>query len=76
MTKENIPKIADFGLSQMLVPGFMVTQDSSGTLSYAPPEVLEKKPHDFTADLWSMGVILYYMLAGVKPFRGPTPKDV
>ena len=47
-----------------------------GTLSYVAPEVLLRKPYNKEVDIWSMGVILFYMLSGRLPFRGSKEQEV
>ena len=41
---------------------------SQGTPLYMAPELIEEKPYDHTADLWSLGCILYELLVGQPPF--------
>lgn len=60
-------KIMDFGLSKVLGPVEKVT-DGFGTLTYVAPEVLTRKPYNKQVDIWSLGVIIFYMLSGVFPF--------
>ena len=60
-------KIMDFGLSKILAPQERVN-DGFGTLSFVAPEVLIRQPYNKQIDIWSMGVILYYMLTGCLPF--------
>uniref|UniRef100_A0A5F9C9D7 non-specific serine/threonine protein kinase n=1 Tax=Oryctolagus cuniculus TaxID=9986 RepID=A0A5F9C9D7_RABIT len=63
-------KLADFGLSCHLPKGELV-QGFRGTPEYSAPEVFQPEPHDpFPADTWSLGVILFAMLAGPMPFSG------
>nr|XP_008272320.1 serine/threonine-protein kinase MARK2-like [Oryctolagus cuniculus] len=63
-------KLADFGLSCHLPEGELV-QGFRGTPEYSAPEVFRQEPYDpFAADLWSLGVILFAMLAGAMPFSG------
>ena len=63
-------KIVDFGLSRFFSKdseaGLMETQ--YGTPLYQAPEILNGKGYDETADLWSVGIILFQMIAGVLPF--------
>jgi serine/threonine protein kinase len=61
-------KIVDFGLSKIIGPSQLCTE-SCGTLTYAAPEVILKKPYGFSADVWSLGVIAYLLLAGELPFN-------
>lgn len=60
-------KIMDFGLSKVLAPQERVN-DGFGTLTFVAPEVLIRQPYNKQIDIWSMGIILYYMLTGCLPF--------
>ncbi len=62
-----ILKIMDFGLSKVLAPTEKVS-DGFGTLSFVAPEVLIRKPYNKQIDIWSMGIMLYYMLTSCLPF--------
>jgi serine/threonine protein kinase len=68
-------KIMDFGLSKILSPNEKMV-DGYGTLSYVAPEVLLRTPYNKEVDIWSMGVILFYMLSGKLPFRGRKEQEV
>ena len=62
-------KIMDFGLSKILSSQEKMV-DGFGTLSYVAPEVLLRSPYNKEIDIWSLGVILYYILCGHLPFKG------
>lgn len=64
-------KIADFGYATLLAgkSGNGILTTALGTLSYAAPEILNKKPYvGSTADLFSCGVILFILVTGKLPF--------
>lgn len=46
-----------------------------GTPDYIAPEILLNQPHTFTADYWSLGVIIYELLCGEPPFHGETETE-
>ena len=60
-------KISDFGQSKKLGPG-ETTRTVCGTPGYRPPEMYENESYDHSADLFSAGVILFFLLAGYQPF--------
>nr|XP_012602626.2 MAP/microtubule affinity-regulating kinase 3-like [Microcebus murinus] len=52
-------------------------QTCCGTTLYMAPEILEgKKYHGPTADVWSLGVVLYVFVTGTVPFTGDSPKEL
>lgn len=67
-------KILDFGLARLLTAPAGRTID--GTPAYMSPEQLRGGPVDQRTDLWSLGIVLYEMLAGAPPFRGSTIVDI
>ena len=70
----NSLKIIDFGLTVTL--GYEETvNDLMGTVTYLAPEVYTNKPYDFKVDVWSIGVILYYLLSGILPFDDENLND-
>lgn len=61
-------KLADFGLGQLLQDGSFL-RTSCGSYNYAAPEVISgEKYFGPEVDIWSAGVVLYVMVAGVLPF--------
>jgi calcium/calmodulin-dependent protein kinase I len=66
-SRKPVVKIMDFGLSKIL--GAKETADEGyGTLVFVAPEVLMRQPYNKAIDIWGVGVITYYALAGVLPF--------
>ena len=68
-------KIADFGLSKMILPTEKM-ETACGTLSYVAPEVLTMQGYGHEADLWSIGVIMFLILCGKLPFDGANHDDI
>lgn len=62
-------KIADFGLSKMVVPEEMMKMPC-GTLTYVAPEVLSMRGYGREADLWSVGCIMHLLCV---PRNRPNP---
>jgi len=60
-------KIADFGFARRVHSPLSLTT-RCGTPTYVAPEILKNHPHDESADMWSVGVILYVLLIGYPPF--------
>jgi eukaryotic-like serine/threonine-protein kinase len=80
-------KVLDFGLSKRLeqkVSEDTTQFDSSwneqhsitGTLPYIAPELLKGQEADARSDIWALGVLLYEMAAGKRPFRGGTAYEL
>lgn len=69
MARAHHPKISDFGLATFRNDDKHV-HSIVGTPSYAAPEVIRNVPYGPPADIWSCGVLLYFMITGEKPFNG------
>jgi len=65
-------RILDFGLARLAADDMQLTQSGAimGTPSYMAPEQARSKPVDHRADLFSLGVMLYEMTTGRRPFTG------
>lgn len=62
-----IVKIIDFGLSKVISAGERL-KDNFGTLVFIAPEILLEKEYSDKVDIWSLGIMAYYLLYGVIPF--------
>jgi eukaryotic-like serine/threonine-protein kinase len=47
-----------------------------GSPSYLAPERIRRRPYGPSSDIYAVGVLLYEMLTGDRPFRGKTPRDI
>jgi predicted Ser/Thr protein kinase len=73
VTSDGTVKIVDFGIARVADAANMTqTGLVLGTPSYMAPEVLELGRFDHRADMWAVGVLLYELLAGRRPFESPT----
>jgi hypothetical protein len=61
-------KVLDFGIAKALSLSRKVTRNDFGSIAYLSPERLESGDIDIAADLWAIGVLLYEMASGARPF--------
>jgi serine/threonine protein kinase len=64
------PKITDFGVAKLAEGHTTQTGQMVGTPAFMPPEQFTGTPIDGRADIFSLGVVLYWMVTGEKPFPG------
>ncbi|XP_060572640.1 ribosomal protein S6 kinase alpha-1-like isoform X2 [Ruditapes philippinarum] len=72
-------RICDFGFAKQLRADNGLLMTPCYTANFVAPEVLKRQGYDAACDIWSLGVLLYTMLAGHTPFaNGPndTPNDI
>jgi serine/threonine protein kinase len=63
-------KVMDFGIARVDSNSMTKTGIAMGTPNYISPEQLKGLPMDRRADLFSLGVVMYEMLLGRRPFKG------
>eukprot|EP00929_Paragymnodinium_shiwhaense_P084476 TRINITY_DN45173_c0_g1_i1.p1 TRINITY_DN45173_c0_g1~~TRINITY_DN45173_c0_g1_i1.p1 ORF type:complete len:866 (-),score=244.80 TRINITY_DN45173_c0_g1_i1:440-3037(-) len=66
-------KIGDMSLAKLMVGR---TFTSCGAPNYMAPEVVQGSGYTRAADWWSLGVLVYYLMAGVEPFSAETPMGI
>ncbi|OVA06997.1 Armadillo [Macleaya cordata] len=64
----SIVKLCDFGFARAMSTNTVVLRSIKGTPLYMAPELVREQPYNHTADLWSLGVILYELFVGQPPF--------
>jgi serine/threonine-protein kinase len=75
VTPEGVPKLLDFGIAKLLAPAPLEEADSTAILGrlltpqYASPEQFRGEPLTTATDVYSLGVLLYRLLAGRSPYR-------
>lgn len=77
VTTDGIPKLLDFGIAKVLAQGsdsatVTIKDEQRLTPEYASPEQVDGRPVTTTSDIYSLGVILYEMLAGRTPYQFKT----
>src|ERR1039458_6084761 len=77
VTAQGTPKLLDFGLGQVLEAGEGAEEITQAgfpmmTPAYASPEQARGEPYTVSSDVYSLGVILYELLAGLRPYKVPT----
>ncbi|MCA1625910.1 MAG: protein kinase [Acidobacteria bacterium] len=84
LTKDGLVKVLDFGLAKLGVER-RVSETSSlettpgtiiGTTAYMSPEQIRGNQIDERTDLWSLGILIYELVTGERPFTGNTRSDI
>ncbi|XP_053547989.1 cGMP-dependent protein kinase 2-like [Bombina bombina] len=72
LDSEGYVKMVDFGFAKKIGPG-KKTWTFCGTPEYVAPEIIMNRGHDFGADYWSLGILIFELLTGSPPFSGTDP---
>jgi serine/threonine protein kinase len=68
-------RLTDFGIAMEYHKGSDVVS-ASGTPGYMAPEAMLNKPHDFSVDYFALGVIIYELMIGERPYQGKNRKEI
>ena len=69
-------KLGDFGLAKKLSFRDEKISEGVGTPAYMAPEILENMGYSLEVDIWSLGVIMYYLIIGKLPFNKQNQEDI
>ncbi|CAL7950800.1 unnamed protein product [Xylocopa violacea] len=69
LESNGVAKLCDFGFARSMSTGTHVLTSIKGTPLYMAPELIEERPYDHNADLWSLGCIVYELVVGSPPFQ-------
>lgn len=71
-------KLCDFSLSKQLNDRESANRDGMivGTPYYMAPEIIQKKEYNYGVDVWSMGVVMYELVAKMRPFESMSKKEL
>ncbi|XP_050127803.1 serine/threonine-protein kinase STY17-like isoform X2 [Malus sylvestris] len=72
MDEHEVVKVADFGVARVQTQSGVMTAET-GTYRWMAPEVIEHKPYDHKADVFSFGIVLWELLTGQLPYSSLTP---
>lgn len=72
MDENEVVKVADFGVARVQTQSGVMTAET-GTYRWMAPEVIEHKPYDGKADVFSFGIVLWELLTGELPYSYLTP---
>jgi eukaryotic-like serine/threonine-protein kinase len=70
ITEDRQVKLTDFGIARLDTSNLTLEGQLLGTPNYMAPEQIQGQATDHRADVFSLGVVLYEMLTGEKPFKG------
>lgn len=70
LTKDMQVKLGDFGVSRVLEHSKSKAVSTIGTPYYLSPEIINGETYRYESDIWSLGILLYYMAALKYPFVG------
>ena len=68
LTRQDIVKLGDFGVSKVLNHTKAQAVTFTGTYPYISPEVWSRQPYNWKSDIWALGIVLYQMAALRPPF--------
>lgn len=71
-----VVKLCDFGFARAMSDETNLLHSIKGTPLYMAPELIQGKPYDQFADLWSLGIVLYELATGGTPFSGSQMMNV
>jgi serine/threonine protein kinase len=76
LTSDGTAKITDFGIAHLESSNLTVDGQFIGTPNFMSPEQITGKPVDGRSDIFSLGVVLFTLLTGQRPFAGETMHEV
>ncbi len=74
--KNGSVKVTDFGIARLMSKGDTLTKEALGSVHYISPEQAKGGRVDDRSDIYSLGVVMYEMMAGRPPYEGESPVAV